>query len=162
MKPLDPKRFELAVTSSALHRAKTAVVAQILADGLKVSAFTCGNYNNRMLVMYRPKLCENFAYPFMRFGNGVCNISSPILNILATILMATGPPIVVAGEKEFDASWLDVAANGLPKFDHYRCTYPALNIRPFTAWCFHPAGKFILDPWQHIECRDYIGRWPSD
>src|SRR5262249_31268605 len=106
------------------------------------------NYNNRMLVMYRPNLCEDFAYPFVRFGDGVCNISPPILNILATILMATGSPIVVAGAKEFDASWFDVAANGIPKFDHYRRAYPALNIRPFTARCFHPAGQFSLDPWQ--------------
>ena len=40
MKPLDPKRFELAVMNLALAKAKWAVQAQILADGLKLSAFT--------------------------------------------------------------------------------------------------------------------------
>jgi hypothetical protein len=69
------------------------------------------NYNNRMLVMYRPNLCENLLYPFVRFGDGAGNISAPILNILATILMTTGAPVVVAGTKEFDASWLDIAVN---------------------------------------------------
>jgi hypothetical protein len=41
MKPLDQQRFQCAVKSLALCRAKYAVKAQILADGLKVSHFSC-------------------------------------------------------------------------------------------------------------------------
>ena len=41
MKPLDPQRFQMTVMCLALGRAKSAVKAQILADGLKLSAFTC-------------------------------------------------------------------------------------------------------------------------
>ena len=42
MRPLDPGRFERAVMSLALCKAKWAVKAQILADGLKL-----GNYSSR-------------------------------------------------------------------------------------------------------------------
>jgi hypothetical protein len=97
------------------------------------------NYNNRMLVMYRPNLCENLSYPFVRFGNGTRNISAPILNILATILMAAGSPVVIAGTKEIDASWLDIAVDGLPKFDHYRCACLALGMGPLPA----PSAGFV-------------------
>jgi hypothetical protein len=41
MKPLDEQRFQCAVMSLALCRAKWAVKAQILADGLKVCHFSC-------------------------------------------------------------------------------------------------------------------------
>ena len=81
-----------------------------------------------MLVMYRLNLYENSVYPFVRFGDCTRNISAPILNILATILMATSSPVIIAGTKEFDASWLDIAMKGLPKFDHYRSTYLALDM----------------------------------
>jgi hypothetical protein len=70
--------------------------------------------------MYRPNFCENLSYPFVRFGDGTRNISAPIFKVLATILMATGSPVVIAGTKEFDTSWLDIAVNELPKFNHYR------------------------------------------
>jgi hypothetical protein len=36
MRPLDPQRFQMAVMCLALGRAKTAVRAQILADGFKM------------------------------------------------------------------------------------------------------------------------------
>jgi len=39
-KPLDPIRFHCAVRTLALHRAKTAVIAQIRADGLKLGQFS--------------------------------------------------------------------------------------------------------------------------
>jgi hypothetical protein len=47
MKPLDPQRFQMAVMCLALGRAKSAVKAQILADGLKVSAFSCAELNEK-------------------------------------------------------------------------------------------------------------------
>lgn len=40
MKPLDPQRFQLAVRTLALHRAKTRVVEQLRADGQKLSQFS--------------------------------------------------------------------------------------------------------------------------
>jgi len=39
-KPLDPQRFQLAVTCLALHRAKTKVIEQIRADGDKISRYS--------------------------------------------------------------------------------------------------------------------------
>jgi hypothetical protein len=47
MKPLDPQRFQMAVMCLALGRAKYAVKAQILADGLKLGQFTCAELNQR-------------------------------------------------------------------------------------------------------------------
>jgi hypothetical protein len=47
MKPLDPQRFERAVKGLALYRAKSAVLAQIRADGLKVGAFSCAEINEK-------------------------------------------------------------------------------------------------------------------
>ena len=47
MKPLDPVRFELAVTALALYRAKTAVIAQIRADGLKLGQFSSREINEK-------------------------------------------------------------------------------------------------------------------
>ena len=47
MKPLDPARFELAVTTLALYRAKTAVIAQIRANGQKLGQFSCREINER-------------------------------------------------------------------------------------------------------------------
>ena len=46
-KPLDPQRFECAVKALALCRAKTAVLAQILANGEKVSQFSCREINDK-------------------------------------------------------------------------------------------------------------------
>ena len=46
-KPLDPIRFNCAVKTLALGRAKTAVVAQILANGEKVSQFSCRELNDK-------------------------------------------------------------------------------------------------------------------
>jgi hypothetical protein len=46
-KQLDEQRFQCAVMSLALGRAKSAVKAQILADGLKPSAFSCVELNAR-------------------------------------------------------------------------------------------------------------------
>jgi hypothetical protein len=47
MKPLDEQRFQCAVMSLALCKAKWAVRSQILADGLKLSAFSCVELNKR-------------------------------------------------------------------------------------------------------------------
>jgi hypothetical protein len=47
MKSLDEQRFQCAVMSLALCKAKWAVRSQILADGLKLSAFTCAELNKR-------------------------------------------------------------------------------------------------------------------
>jgi len=69
----------------------------------------------------------------VRFGDGTCNISAPNFNALATILMATGSPVVIAGAKEFDASWLNIAVNAIPKFDHYRSAHLALDMRLLAA-----------------------------
>ena len=44
-KQIDEQRFQMAVMCLALGRAKTAVRAQILADGLKVGQFTCAELN---------------------------------------------------------------------------------------------------------------------
>jgi hypothetical protein len=38
--PLDPQRFQLAVTSLALYQAKTKVIEQISANGEKLSAYS--------------------------------------------------------------------------------------------------------------------------
>jgi len=46
-KQLDPQRFQLAVTTLALGRAKSAVKAQILANGEKLSQFSCREINER-------------------------------------------------------------------------------------------------------------------
>jgi hypothetical protein len=46
-KQLDPQRFQMAVMCLALGRAKHAVRAQILADGLKLGAFSCVELNER-------------------------------------------------------------------------------------------------------------------
>jgi len=40
-KPLDPQRFQLAVTCLALHQAKTKVKEQIRAKGDKLHEFSC-------------------------------------------------------------------------------------------------------------------------
>ena len=45
MRPLDPARFERAVMSLAFCKAKWAVRAQILADGLKLCQFSCVELN---------------------------------------------------------------------------------------------------------------------
>jgi hypothetical protein len=47
MRPLDPGKFERAVMGLALCKAKWAVHSQILADGLKLSAFSCAEINAR-------------------------------------------------------------------------------------------------------------------
>ena len=47
MKPLDQGRFERAVMSLALCKAKWAVKAQILADGLKLGQFSCREINEK-------------------------------------------------------------------------------------------------------------------
>jgi hypothetical protein len=44
-KQLDPQRFQCAVKALALCRAKSAVLAQILANGEKVSQFSCVELN---------------------------------------------------------------------------------------------------------------------
>ena len=101
--------------------------------------------------MYRLNLYENSVYPFVRFGDCTRNISAPILNILAAILMATSSPVIIAGTKEFDASWLDIAMKGLPKFDHYRSTYLALDMGPLpaaSARFVHQTIKGVPDPGQ--------------
>ena len=58
------------------------------------------DYNNRMLVMYRPNLCENLLYPFLRFCNSGGDIPAPILNILATILKIQSVASEVGGLKK--------------------------------------------------------------
>ena len=47
MKPLDPQRFQMAVMCLALGRAKTAVKADILANGQKLGQFSCREINER-------------------------------------------------------------------------------------------------------------------
>jgi hypothetical protein len=47
MRPLDPARFERAVTTLALCRAKYAVIAQIRADNLKLGQFSCRKINEK-------------------------------------------------------------------------------------------------------------------
>jgi len=47
MKPFDPQRFERAVKTLALYRAKTAVIAQIRADGLKLGQFSSREINEK-------------------------------------------------------------------------------------------------------------------
>ena len=47
MKPLDPQRFQMAVMCLALGRAKSAVKAQILGNGQKVSQFSCVELNSK-------------------------------------------------------------------------------------------------------------------
>jgi hypothetical protein len=46
-KQIDEQRFQMAVMCLALGRAKSAVKAQILADGLKLSAFSCVELNEK-------------------------------------------------------------------------------------------------------------------
>jgi hypothetical protein len=47
MRPLDPARFERAVTTLALCKAKWAVIAQIRADGLKLGQYSCAELNGK-------------------------------------------------------------------------------------------------------------------
>jgi hypothetical protein len=44
-KPLDPQRFERAVKTLALYRAKSAVLSEILAKGQKIGQFSCAEIN---------------------------------------------------------------------------------------------------------------------
>ena len=46
-KQIDEQRFQMAVMCLALGRAKSAVNAQILSNGLKLSAFTCREINEK-------------------------------------------------------------------------------------------------------------------
>jgi hypothetical protein len=46
-KPLDPQRFERAVKSVALCRAKYRVIDQIRADGQKLGQFSCREINEK-------------------------------------------------------------------------------------------------------------------
>ena len=46
-KQIDEQRFRCAVMTLALSKAKWAVRAQILADGLKLGQFTCAELNNK-------------------------------------------------------------------------------------------------------------------
>ena len=57
-KPLDPQRFERAVISVALCRAKYRVLDQIRADGLKVSQFTCREINDRRQAYFAANMEE--------------------------------------------------------------------------------------------------------
>jgi len=57
-KPLDPQRFELAVKCLALHRAKTAVIAQIRADGLKLGHFSCREINEKRQAYFEAHMEE--------------------------------------------------------------------------------------------------------
>ena len=47
MKALDPQRFHMAVMCLALGRAKTKVIEQIRADGLKLCQFSCREINEK-------------------------------------------------------------------------------------------------------------------
>jgi hypothetical protein len=84
------------------------------------------DYNNRMLVMYRPNFCEYLLYPFARLGDGTRNISAPIFNVLATILMAAGAPVIIAGTKEFDAS---ISLSTSVSVKYSLCLYAAFGNR---------------------------------
>ena len=57
-KPLDPQRFERAVISVALCRAKYRVLDQIRADGLKVSQFSCREINDRRQAYFERNMKE--------------------------------------------------------------------------------------------------------
>jgi hypothetical protein len=46
-KPLDPQRFQCAVMTLALGRAKYRVLDQIRSEGLKVSHFSCREINDK-------------------------------------------------------------------------------------------------------------------
>ena len=58
MKPLDPQRFQLAVTCLALHRAKTKVIEQIRANGEKVSHFSCREINDKRRAYFEANMEE--------------------------------------------------------------------------------------------------------
>jgi hypothetical protein len=57
-KPLDPQRFERAVISVALCRAKYRVLDQIRADGLKVSQFSCREINEKRQAYFAANMEE--------------------------------------------------------------------------------------------------------
>jgi hypothetical protein len=57
-KQLDPQRFQCAVKALALCRAKTAVVAQILANGEKVSQFSCREINEKRQADFEANMDE--------------------------------------------------------------------------------------------------------
>jgi len=46
-RPLDPQRFQCAVMTLALGRAKYRVLDQIRGEGLKVSHFSCAEINDK-------------------------------------------------------------------------------------------------------------------
>ena len=46
-KQIDEQRFQMAVMCLALGRAKSAVKADILANGLKIGHFSCAELNNK-------------------------------------------------------------------------------------------------------------------
>jgi hypothetical protein len=57
-KPLDPQRFELAVMSLALCRAKAAVIAQIRADGLKLGNYSRAEINDKRQAYFAANMEE--------------------------------------------------------------------------------------------------------
>ena len=58
MKPLDPQRFERAVMGLALCRAKSAVIAQIRADGLKLHNYSCVEINSKRQAYFAANMEE--------------------------------------------------------------------------------------------------------
>ena len=110
MRPLDEQRFRCAVRCLALHTAKTRVIDQLRAEGLKVSHYSCREINDlrqayfdqhwqelinkalidvwklRSFARYRPQSSWQWAFnPNQRGSNGVYpkvapTKSPPVLN----------------------------------------------------------------------------------
>ena len=60
-KQIDEQRFQMAVMCLTLGRAKSAVKAQILADGLKLSAFSCAEINAKRQAYFASHMEELIA-----------------------------------------------------------------------------------------------------
>jgi hypothetical protein len=61
MKPLDPQRFQYAVTTLALGAAKYRVLDQLRADGKKPSHYSCAEINALREVFFANHLDELMA-----------------------------------------------------------------------------------------------------
>jgi len=68
-KQIDEQRFQMAVMCLALGRAKSAVKADILANGQKVSQFSCREINEKREAFFACHMEELIRRPLPTFGD---------------------------------------------------------------------------------------------
>ena len=89
-------------------------------------------------------------------SSSVLCISTPILNILPTIFAATSQPVLIAGSKELDASWLRLSMSETPSLNHYRSADLMQDVWPRATTSRSSVRDEFLDLWQHSTCNGHI------